>query len=632
MLDLMRKHARSWIIKVALGGIIIVFVFWYGWSGPGDQTRNYAAEVNGTIISPALFQTVYESELAKMRLRFQGSLPAELIEKLNLKQKVLEGMVDQLLLMQEAERLGMFVTDQDLVRNIQSNPVFQSNGAFDSRMYAAYLQSIKLTPSLYEDSERRRILAGHLVRLLTDGVETDLEEIKRLWHFQNDRLVLSMLLVKPEEEPIQPSVEALESYYEKNRSKYELPATLNLNYVVISWRDVAKDVKVPEEDVRAYYETHPEEFVVPQRVKVSHILLRVPEDADDEKKESVRKKAEALHAGIKGGEQFEAVAAAESQDEESAKKGGYLGFFSKGTMDPKLEEVAFNMEVGQVSEPLLSEEGYHLIRVDEIAPEKKVEFDLAKDKIVAKLSEQTARNRVTRVAQDFYEQVYRTENLDEQAGKFGLAVRKGEFITRHGGIPDVGADPAVMDEAFVLKAGEISRLVKTGDDYVVMRLEERTDERIPTLDEIRSSVEKDYVKQVAMDNAEKKAGEIIKALLKESSDPQKVAEEFGLAWKDLDPVSRTTGLVPELGRTPAVSELLTTVSPSNPLFAEPLPVAGGAAVVRLVRIEPASDVQYEKEALTFKNWVLEVRKTDFLKGWVQKLRDKSDITLNDRLL
>ena len=200
MLDLMRKHARSWLIKVALGGIIIVFIFWYGWSGPGEQTRNYAASVNGTIISYGLFYNVYESEMAKIRLRFKGSLPSELLDKLNLKAKVVEGLVDQLLLMQEAQRLGMFVTDEDLVRDMRSNEVFQRDGVFDNRMYQAYLRSIKMSAALYEDSQRRQLLATQLIKLLTDGVKTDPEEIKRLWHFQNDKLVLSMLLVKPTEE------------------------------------------------------------------------------------------------------------------------------------------------------------------------------------------------------------------------------------------------------------------------------------------------------------------------------------------------------------------------------------------------------------------------------------------------
>lgn len=632
MLDLMRKHARSWLIKVALGGIIIVFVFWYGWSGPGDQTQNYAASVNGTIISNNLFYSIYESEVAKLSLRFKGSLPSDLLKKLNMKQKVLEGMVDQLLLTQEGEKLGMFVTDEDLARDIRSNPMFQRSGAFDSRLYSAYLSSIKLTSGLYEDSQRRQILASLVVKLLTDGVETDPEEIKRLWHFQNDKLVLSMLLVKPVEQKAQPSPEAVESYFKKNRSKYEMPATLDLKYVVFSWKDVAKRVEIPDDQIQEYYEAHPKEFVVPERVKVSHILFKLPAGADQEKRDATLKKANDVLAEIKGGKKFEDVAITVSQDEETAKKGGFLGSFSKGTMDPKLEQVAFKLDAGQVSDPVLADDGYHLIRVDENVPEKKLDIALAKDKIKSKLAEQTARNEVNKLAQDFYEQVYRSENLDDQAAKFGHTVRKAGLITRNGSLPDVGVDPKIMEEAFRLKTGEISRLMKSGDNYVVMQLEKKIDERLPNLDEVRKSVEQDYLKQVALEAAEKKVSEVITALQKESSDPNNVARQFGLEWKDLDPVSRTTGLVPELGNSPQVGEMLTSVSPAVPLFSQPIPVSGGVAVVRLSKVERASDSQYEKEARNFEKWVLEVRKTDFLKGWVQRLREKAEITLNDKLL
>jgi peptidyl-prolyl cis-trans isomerase D len=98
----MRRHARSWLIKAALGGIIIVFVFWYGWSGPVDESSSSVAEVNGTIISYDYFYSVYYSELEKLKLRFRGAMPEGLLEKLNLKQKIVKGLVNQLLLLQEA--------------------------------------------------------------------------------------------------------------------------------------------------------------------------------------------------------------------------------------------------------------------------------------------------------------------------------------------------------------------------------------------------------------------------------------------------------------------------------------------------------------------------------------------------
>lgn len=632
MLDLMRRHARSWLIKVALGGIIIVFVFWYGWSGPGEQTRTYAANVNGTVISNALFYSMYESELAKIRLRFKGSIPSELMDKLNLKEQVIQSLVDQILLLQEAQRLGMLVTEEDLVRDIQSNKAFQRNGVFDVRLYNAYLEAIKLTPALYEDFQRRQLLAMQLVQLLTDGVKADPQEIKRLWHFQNDKLVLFILMIKPETINQKPDTGVLESYFKKNQSTYEIPETVEFKYVVLSWADIAKKLTIDDAEARSYYDTHLKEFTVPERVRARHILLTIPEKADQAKKEEVLKKAKELLARIKGGEKFEEVAKAESQDESSAPKGGDLGFFSRGTMNRDFEKAAFKSEVGLVSEPVLTGRGYHLIKVEEKTPEKQLDFQSVKDKIVKKLAQEKARKMIDGKADDFYEHVYRSEDLEGEAKKADLKVKDSGPVSRNGEIPGVGSNAEVLEEAFQLKTGEISKLLRSGDDYVIMKLVRKNKARMPSLDDVRSLVEKDYLKHEGFERAKQKAEGIIDTLKKDPADYAQAAQQVELKWQELDPVSRTTGLVPRLGRSPQVAEMLTTVSQANPIFPEPISVTDGVVVVRLAEVERADESRYTKEAPQFEKWVLEVRKTDFLKGWVKRLRDKGKIDINRKLL
>lgn len=281
MLDLMRRHARSWLIKVALGGIIIVFIFWYGWSGPGDKSQTYAARVNGVVISYDQFYNVYESELEKIRLRFGGALPPELMQKVNLKKSVITGLVHQVLMLQEATRLGMFVTDEDLARDVKSNPQFQRDGVFDPNMYRMYLQSIKLTPAMYEQTRKQELLEEQLIRLLTDSIKTDPEEIKRWWHFQNDKVVLSVLLIKPEvKETKEIDQKALESFFRKNEKKYEIPESLNLKYVVFSAADLEKKIDVTEDEIHDYFVMHPKDFIVPEKVHIEVILLKTPEGGD----------------------------------------------------------------------------------------------------------------------------------------------------------------------------------------------------------------------------------------------------------------------------------------------------------------------------------------------------------------
>lgn len=611
-----------------------MFIFWYGWSGPGEKSKSFAAQVNGTVISYDQFYNVYESELEKIRLRFGGALPPELMQKVNLKKSVITGLVHQILMLQEASRLGMFVTDEDLARDVKSNPQFQRDGAFDPNLYRAYLQSIKLTPAMYEQTRKQELLQEQLIRLLTDSVKTDPDEIKRWWHFQNDKIILSVLLIRPEvKETTEIDQKALESFFRKNEKKYQIPESLNLKYVVFSWADLEKKLDVTEDEIRDYFVMHPKEFTIPEKVHIKVILLKVPEGSEQNVADKVKEKASELLKRLRAGENFETLARAESEDKTSAENGGDLGFIAKGSLAPELEEAAFKAEVGSVSEPIRTKQGYYLIKVEEKQAEVARTYESVHDEIRAKLLETKARKNIPSVAEDFYEQVYRTEDLEGQAKKFGFPVWEQNFVSRNGALDHVGSEPEVIEDAFRLKTGEISKMVKTVDTYVVTKLVGRNKERMPSLDEVKDQVTKDYLKDQAQLEAEKKADNIIR-MLKDSPDKaNEMISQMGLTWENLDPVSRTAGFVPQLGNSSEVTEMLSVISLESPVFSRPIALEdGAAAVVKLNGIEKASDEQFKKDKVAFESWVSEVRKTEFLKGWIKLLEDRAKIEINDKLM
>jgi hypothetical protein len=167
--------------------------------------------------------------------------------------------------------------------------------------------------------------------------------------------------------------------------------------------------------------------------------------------------------------------------------------------------------------------------------------------------------------------------------------------------------------------------------FVVMKVLDKIKERLPNLDEVKSQVEAEVRKEEALKVATKKAEEIIAALQKQPADPDQTAKQFGLEWVKLDPVSRTAGFVPKLGNTPEAADMLTSVTPAAPLFPVPLKVPEGVAVVRLVSVEKANEDQFAKDAPVFEKWVLEVRQTDFLKGWLRMFEERSKITMREKL-
>ncbi len=239
------------------------------------------------------------------------------------------------------------------------------------------------------------MLEEQVARLLTDSVKTDPEEIKKFWHFQNDKLVLSLLLVQPEQEQTNEAVDTkeLEAYFKDHQSKYAIPPAVDLQYVIFSWRDIAKQLSVPDEEAQSYYNMNPKEFLVPEKLQIRHILFKIPEDADKEKKDEVLKQAQTIRERIIGGEDFAKVAQEVSEDAATKEKGGDLGLVSRGSLSAALEKAAAKLEKGAVSEPVLTDQGYELLKVEGKQPEKQLPFDAVKEKIVTKLLEEKAKSK-----------------------------------------------------------------------------------------------------------------------------------------------------------------------------------------------------------------------------------------------
>ncbi len=591
MLDLMRKHATSWIIKVALGGIIVVFVFWYGWSGPTEKSRDFVAKVNDDVITYDQYRNAYEAELEKIRMRFKGGIPSELMEKLNLKKNVLQAMIDRQLLLQEAKKLGLTVTDQDLIDDLKYNPMFQRDGAFDENIYRVYLSSLKLSPIAFERERKQELLEQQLADLLTDSPKTNPEEIKRFWHFQNDKLHLANLLLKTTEKADVMNIDpkALDTFFKENAQKYEIPASVDVEYVSVTWRDSAKNISISEDEVKSYYDSNPKEFTEPETVRLRNILLKSPEGQD---KEETKKRAEEIRARINTAEDFAALATAESQDSATAEKGGDMGFISLKNLDQKLEKAAEKLQIGVVSEPVETSQGIHLLFIEERKPERSVPFDEVKGRISDKLIEERARKKVNDDADAFYEKVYRAWDLREPSKQFGLEVNKVESVTKSSGLPGI-LDPKLSEEAFTIRPGDISKLMRSGENYVVMKVTEKKPERIPTLDEVQSLVQSDFVKNRENIALQKRASEIIQELKQPGADPEAIAAKYNLSWDMMEPVSRTAGFLPKLGSGPQISELLSVLSEATPIFASPVTTSDGTAIVRLVKIDPAPESQFE---------------------------------------
>jgi peptidyl-prolyl cis-trans isomerase D len=461
MLDRLRANKRGIFTWVIVGGIIFIFAVNFG---PGSLSRGnggggsggqatYAARVNGETIPPLEFERAYEQYFNLFREQVGGSLPPELLQQLGLGQRALDFVVDRELVIQEARQRGLRVTDEELVTAVHSDPGFQLNGSFDPETYRENTRRMAGTSGRYEEQLREEQLYRRMLSAVEQTVKVSEAEVRAAWLREADRAALSFVLFP------RAAFEA-----EVKPSDTEVKAFADANAAVIE---------------KAYGE-NPARFDQKKKVRVRHVLARVGPAGD----EAARKKIEDAAARVKKGEDFAAVVLAVSEDENTKARGGELGFVSEGLFDEAFAKAALGLEVGQVSEPVRSASGWHVVKAEEVVPAKKVSLDEARLALARELS---VKDRAAKAARARAEaalaaakagkklpELYPAEDAARKTkprmvgGSPIVAQETGTFTADTEILPRLGAAPALAAAAFAANRGDVlPKVYETPEGLVV---------------------------------------------------------------------------------------------------------------------------------------------------------------------
>jgi len=378
MLDTLREHSKSRLIYVFFAMIIVVFVFSFGpgssgcrSGGGGAGAETFAAKVNGETISYSDFQMAYARVYKAYQSRAGGAFTEELAKQLRLKDNVLDQLIDQELEAQAAVELGVAVSDQELAESIRK--VFGGEGKFDQENYRLIVErQLGLTTWQFEDQERRRLASQKLMASILATAKVSDDEVRAEFAREKDRLDLTYVRFSPaafKDAVPKPDAAAVDAYIGANAAKIE--ETFKAN----SYR-----------------------YHKPKRVKARHILLKVDEKATDAEAEAVKKKLLEERAKLVAGADFATEAKAVSEDPGSKEKGGDLGEFQPGVMDPMFDKAAFALKPGEISEPVRTRFGWHLIKVESVLPEEnrtlaEVQSEIASEQIVEDAAKAVARKK-----------------------------------------------------------------------------------------------------------------------------------------------------------------------------------------------------------------------------------------------
>jgi len=450
MLTAIRDRASGWIAWFIVGLLCIPFAFW----GISEYFQGEAivdiADINGVEIDYYEYQNILAERRRQMSAADRDADP-EWFASRAFKQQVVDELVRERLLADDARDHGYRISDGTLAQYLREAPDFQRDNQFDRELYLSALSYAGQSVAQFEELQRRRISAFQMEQGLHDsGFALD-SEARRLAALELQERTAQYIVVKPENftDDITVTDEEISEEYKANPARYTDPARIKVEYVRLSVDEIKTGVAPGDEDIREYYEQNERRYLIPEQREASHILIEVADGDGDDADAAALKKAEDLLARIRDGEDFAELAKEHSADPGSAQNGGDLGVIERGVMVPPFEEAVFAMtEEGELRGPVKTRFGYHIIRLSRLAPEQRQELDEVREEIAETLALQLADELFAGQADILRNVVYeQPDSLAPAAEELGLEVAESEWFDESDG-EGIAAYAKVREAAF----------------------------------------------------------------------------------------------------------------------------------------------------------------------------------------
>ena len=629
MLSLLRKNAGSWMIKVLLGAIIIVFAFW-GFGSYRERKRTTVATVNGQVISLSEFDETYTRLKEQLRQRFGNNLNEDMIKTLQLKAQALNELIDQRLLLEEANRVSLRVSDNELSKAIMSIGAFQSAGIFDSRVYHNVLSQMKLTPERFEDLQRDSMLINKLQSYLLSSAKATDQEAWEFYRWQNVSAAIDFILFDPNQYAGKmPTMDEIETYYEDHKSDYKTEPMVKVRYINFESRAYAQKADISDEDIHAYYEMNLKAFEIPKTVDARHILLRVDTSADSETIEKTKQKMLYILKMAKTGQDFGELATLYSEDPTKI-VGGKLEPFERESMEKPFSDMAFSMKPGDISEPVRTRYGWHIIKVENIHEAATRSFADVQMEIREKLSIERGKELAYDAAQEVYDASFEGDDLIKAAKAKNLSVLTSEFFTQNDPDKAIKNRMKLATTAFDLSPMEISDILDHGEGYYILQVIEKRPEKTLDLKDVIDEVRAELIKK-NQDEKASKAAEDFLSMLKKGNSMDEESKKLGM-------VSNSTGFfkrkdaIPKIGYEQPLSDVAFTLSEHKTIPDNIIKGKKGYYVICFKEKKEPEKEGFDQQKSEEKEKLLQQKKRVLFESMLSQVKKKSEIEIEERFL
>lgn len=629
MLDFLRKKKRSWIITILLGLIIVVFIAFYGGSQQPTGVTSHVAEVNGESISQREFIVHYQRAVERYREMFKGSLTPELLKNLNIKQSLLEEMIEARLVLQEARRLGLSATDEELMNAIAQVPEFHVNGRFNKERYIQLLRANRLTPAQFEEDQRKQLTIQRLLGVLADAAHVTEAEVRERYRFEQEKINLQFVRfsVSDNLSDVRITDEDVQKFYDRNKESLKEPLKVQVEYIPYSFEQFSGPVQLTDKEVEDYYNSNrATKFTTPKQAKVRYVMVRLDAVADAKQKEAAQVRANRIVAEARGGKSFAELAKKESQDP-SAEKGGEIGWLNQGQLPEALDKQIFALAKGEISEPIETPVGFHIVKVEDIKEEKTLSLAEAKPVIMRELKLEKGKYEAAKIADRDREKAASGNDLAKLAQENGLSLKTTRLFSEGEVLPEIGPTQDFYKTALALKAKEVSSVIEGPNAYYVLQAKERTEAVVPPLDAVRGKIEKGLKESKAYEMSVQQANDSLDQVKKEPN-LAKLARDKKLKLEETGWFARNTQQLPKVGELQNLTGGSLALSARKPIPDRIFTQADAAFVFAFKEAQPADMAQFEKDKSQLVQQALAEARQRILLKFKDELKAKAKIEIN----
>ncbi len=627
MLDSMRRHI-GWL-KWTLGLVILAFTFLYvpAIVRPTPQVTgaltDVLAQVGDREITVGDFRTVFLRQLQSYQAQSGGEITAEILRSMGLDRQILQQMIDEHAALQEADRLGVTVTDAEIRERIVSIPAFQQNGQFVGEQ--AYIQRLRLqsppmTPAQFEEDFRRSLMLERLQAAVTDWITVTDEDLRREHVRRSEKLRLSAISFRADDfrEGIEATDADVAAQFEQNATDYTVPEKRRLRFVLIDVAALKASFTPSDAEVQSYYDYNTDRYTEPVTLRASHILLRT----EGKDPAEVQTQAEAIVAEARGGADFAELARQYSEDEGTKEIGGDLGPISPGQMVPEFEGAAYALDQGEISDPVSSMFGVHIIKATEKTGGTSQPLDDVRESIVELLKQESADERAGAYAQAMADEITTAAEpptaMDAAARQRGFEPQETGFVSPGEPILGLGFSSEVTAVAFQLPQGQVAGPIQTLTGPAFVTVIGIQAPFVPPLEEVEARVRDDVIRKKAFAAAQERAAEVA-TLLQTAEDFTQAAETEELEVSTSDALARGSA-VPGVGLNAAVEAVAFSLSVGE--TSDPVLTGNSAVILHVHERQEATAADFQATRETLRSDMIAERQSQFYAAYMENAKTR----------